>query len=78
MDDQLSKDDFLIYFGKKLKEIRTSKNLTYRKLAQRCDIDYSHISKIEKGERNIQLSTVLELSKGLEVYPKELFDFKIS
>ena len=42
-----------------------------------CVIDYSDIGKIEKGNRNIQLTTILELSKGLEIHPKELFDFKL-
>ena len=35
-----------------------------------------NISKIEKGEINIQLGTVMELAKGLNVHPRELFDFK--
>ena len=35
------------------------------------------ISKIEKGKRNIQISTILELAKGLEIHPKELFDFNL-
>lgn len=72
----LGKDDFKKLFGKNLKRIRESKGLSFRKLAQRCDIDYSNLNKIEKGKINISLSTVLELSKGLEVHPKELFDFK--
>ena len=74
---ELGKDDFKILFGNNLKKIRESKNLSFRKLAQRCDIDYSNLNKIEKGKINISLSTILELSKGLEVEPKELFDFEI-
>ena len=45
-------------------------------MATRCNIDYSDIGKIERGNRNIQMSTVLELAKGLGVHPKELFDFE--
>lgn len=76
MSKSLNKKDFQILFGKKLEDIRTSKKLSYRQLAQRCDLDHSDISKIEKGETNIQLSSVLQLAKGLNVYPKELFDFQ--
>ncbi len=71
-----SKTDFQIEFGKQLEKLRTSQDLSYRVLAQRCDVDFSNISKIEKGEINIQLSTIKELAKGLRVHPKELFDFK--
>lgn len=73
----LGKDEFKILFGKNLKRIREYRNLSFRKLAQRCDIDYSNLNKIEKGKINISLSTILELSKGLEVHPRELFDFNL-
>jgi len=76
MSNSLSKKDFQILFGKQLEEIRTARKLSYRQLAQRCDLDHSDISKIEKGETNIQLSSVLQLAKGLNIYPKELFDFQ--
>lgn len=71
------KNDFLSLFGKRLRLLRTDKRLSFRQLAQNCNLDYSDISKIEKGERNIQLSTIYELAKGLGNHPKELFDFEI-
>lgn len=73
----ISKVSFKLLFGQNLKVLRTKQQLSYRQLAQRCDIDYSDISKIEKGLRDIQISTVLELAKGLEIHPKELFDFDL-
>mgnify|MGYP000743012254 CR=1 FL=1 len=73
----LGKDDFKKLFGKNLNRIRVSKDLSFRKFAQRCDIDYSNLNKIEKGKINISLSTILELAKGLDIHPKELFDFEI-
>jgi len=72
-----NKRNYLLYFGKNLEKIRTDRGLSYRQLAQRCDVDFSEISKIEKGERNIQLTTIIELAKGLDKTPKELFDFEI-
>jgi len=78
MEIQITKWEFLILFGKQLKKIRKDQKLSLRELALRCEIDYSDISKIEKGLRNIQLSTVLELSKGLNIKPKELLDFEVS
>lgn len=77
MVDKKAKQRFLALFGLKVSQIRKEKNLSYRKLAQQCDIDYSDISKIEKGQVKIQLPTVYELAKGLGVHPKELFDFEI-
>lgn len=71
-----SKTEFQLEFGKQIEKLRTQQNLSFRLLAQRCNIDFSNISKIEKGETNIQLGTILELAKGLNVQPKELFNFK--
>jgi transcriptional regulator with XRE-family HTH domain len=64
-------------FGDKLKEIRESKKLSLRQMATNCDLDDSQISKIEHGKKNVQLSTIFELAKGLGVEPKDLLDFKI-
>lgn len=68
---------FLQAFGKKVQLLREEKQLSLRQLAQNCEIDYSDISKIEKGLRNIQMSTIVELAKGLDVAPKILFDFDV-
>jgi transcriptional regulator with XRE-family HTH domain len=70
------KQEFQTSFGKQLEKFRILQGLSYRQLAQRCDLDHSVISKIEKGEVNIQIGTVMELARGLNVHPKELFDFK--
>lgn len=71
-----NKKEILSLFGKRIELLRKDQKLSLRQLAQCCDVDFSDISKIEKGERNIQMTTILELAKGLEVHPKELFDFK--
>ncbi|MBG6188190.1 helix-turn-helix domain-containing protein [Flavobacterium sp. CAN_S2] len=76
MGNTQRKNDFQVLFGKQLEKQRTIRNLSYRQLAQRCDLDYSDISKMEKGERNIKLSSILQLSKGLNIHPKELFEFE--
>jgi len=67
----------LTNFGRHLQTIRKRKKLSYRKIALNCDVDYSDISKIEKGERNPTLLTVTELAKGLGVPLKELMDFEL-
>lgn len=69
--------EFQSLFGKQIKKIRMAQDLSLRKLSQRCNLDHSDIAKYERGEVNIQLSTVYELAVGLDVPPKELFDFNI-
>jgi len=62
-------------FGGNLKKLRELKGLSLRALAANCELDDSQISKIENGKTNIQLSTIFELAKGLEIEAKELLDF---
>ncbi|MCY1464570.1 helix-turn-helix protein [compost metagenome] len=70
-----SKNLFLHLFGKNIEKQRKHQKLSYRALAQYCDLDHSYISKIEKGEVNVTIETILELMKGLNVPAKQLFDF---
>jgi len=67
---------YLKNFGKNLKNIRIKRNLSLRKLDANCNIDYSDIAKIEKGEVNITLLTIFDLAKGLSVHPMELLHFE--
>ncbi len=74
----MDKIEFRLAFGKRVEKFRKSQGLSYRQLAQKCDVDHSNISKIEKGEVDLRISTIYELSKGLEVHPQELFNFKLN
>lgn len=78
MAHESKKLKFQYLLGLRIKQLRSENKLSLRQLSQKCDLDYSDIGKYEKGEVNIQLSTIYELAKGLEVHPKKLFDFDIS
>ena len=68
--------EYLKNFGENLKKIREAKGISQRSLASSCNLDHSHISKIERGEKNITILTILELANALEVKPKKLLDFE--
>ena len=52
---------------------RLAKGLSFRELSYLTGIDYSQLSKIEKGQVNITFTTILQLANGLEVHLVELF-----
>lgn len=62
--------------GDKIQLLR--KNESYEKIAARCNLDASKISKIEKGQVDFRINTIFEIAKGLRVHPKELLDIKFS
>jgi transcriptional regulator with XRE-family HTH domain len=62
-------------FGENLRKLREQRNLSLRQLSYACNIDYSKIGKIEKGQINITFTTFLELARGLEIKLSKLLDF---
>ena len=62
-------------FGQNLQRIRKEKNLSLRGLAEIAEVDFSQIHRIEKGENNPTLTTILVISKALEIDPSELLSF---
>lgn len=63
-------------FRKNLKKLRKSKGLSLRKLAIRCDLEHAQISRLENDPNsNLNITTLFELARGLEVHPKDLIDY---
>jgi ribosome-binding protein aMBF1 (putative translation factor) len=62
-------------FGKKVREIRLSKNLTQLDLAAKLGIDVRQVRRIENGENETSLSNIYLLSEALNVKVGELFEF---
>lgn len=61
-------------FGKTVQKIRNEKGMSLLDVSYNCSLLDGKISEIEHGKHNITLSTILELAKGLEVHPSELFE----
>ena len=56
----------LVALGKRIKEIRLSKQLTQFELASTLGKDHSSIARIESGRINPSYLYLLDLAKGLE------------
>jgi transcriptional regulator with XRE-family HTH domain len=61
--------------GAKVLSIRLSKGLSQEEVSFRCDVDRAKISKIENGNANCTITTLIELAKGLGIETKELVNF---
>jgi transcriptional regulator with XRE-family HTH domain len=60
--------------GKNLREARKKLGLTQEEVAQRCGVQAGEVSRIERGLRDPQVSTVEKLATAVEVPPGRLFD----
>ena len=58
---------FLAELGKNIRTIRKAKNLTMEDVAFYTDIEYRHIGRIERGEVNTTVVSLLRISNYLQV-----------
>lgn len=73
---QWRNEEVLKNLGKRIREIRQSKNLSQEELANLCDVDISQINRIELGKINTGISHVFLIAEKLNVEPIELLKFK--
>ena len=60
--------------GRTLRTFRLKKGLSQAALAERAGMTQAHIAKLEAGQSDAQMSTVLRLAKALALKPSTLFE----
>ena len=68
--------EFIQKLGMSIRKARIKKGITMEELAFTCDVEYSQISRIERGLINTSVNTIHLLAQALDVEAKELFDFE--
>lgn len=63
-------------FGAHIKTLRLQSGLSQEAFADKCGLDRTYVSGIERGVRNPTLEVINVLAKGLGVTVKALFDFE--
>ncbi|MBL85848.1 MAG: transcriptional regulator [Winogradskyella sp.] len=61
-------------FGKIIRELRKSKDISQEELGFRSNLHRTYIGMIERGEKNITLENIDKLAKGLDVSMKIIFE----
>jgi len=65
--NEMTTDERMIAFGKRVREMRKSKGISQERLAEMAGIDRSYMGNIERGEKNVTLKKVYEICDALEV-----------
>lgn len=68
--------DLIEDFGKRIRQLRTERNLSQEQLAELTGFHRTYIGMVERGERNISLSNIGVFAATFEMSVSELFDFK--
>ena len=58
--------------GANIRRIRRTAGLSQMELSNRCGLHFTEISRLERGRRDAQLSTIVKVARGLGVPPAEL------
>jgi transcriptional regulator with XRE-family HTH domain len=66
---------YLEAFGKNLKRLMEAKDKTPEDIAALGNIETKQVYRVIKGEHSTTLSLIYAIAKGLEVHPKNLFNF---
>jgi len=64
--------DILERFGKRLRELRQAQGLSQESFADRCGLDRTYISGIERGRRNVALRNIEAIAKALRISISQL------
>ncbi len=63
--------------GDRIKRIRLDKNMSQTLLANQCGIEKANLSRIESGQANPTVLTLLKISAALQVPVVEFFKYEI-
>jgi len=60
--------------GNNIRRLRLQRDLTQEDLAHACDLHPTEIGRVERGERDLRLSTIMRVARGLDVPASALLD----
>jgi transcriptional regulator with XRE-family HTH domain len=69
----MKKEEFVQKVGHNIRNIREERKITLEKLALEAGIEYSQLSRIEKGKINTSIYSMYNIANALEVSVTEIF-----
>lgn len=74
--DSTSETAFLKAFGQHIKRLRVERGLTQANLAFEAGLSESQVQRIEYGNHNFTIMTLIALAKALEIPPSSLLSIQ--
>lgn len=59
--------DVKVLFGQKLRQTRRKQGISQERLAELAGLHRTYVSSVERGERNVSLSTIEKFAAALDV-----------
>ena len=74
--DDLRLKELLTNIGKRVKQLREERGLTQEELSFGANIHRTQISRIENGENNLSMSSIIRLVDYFQIEFPDFFNFK--
>jgi len=68
-------DRIIKKLGKKIRTLRKAQKISQSQLSFESNVRINQIGRIERGEINTSISTIIAIAEALDVELKDLFDF---
>ncbi|MNG69565.1 HTH-type transcriptional regulator SinR [compost metagenome] len=73
--DMKKSKEITVLFGQRVKALRLQAGLSQEAFADKCGLDRTYISGIERGVRNPTLEVIGVIADGLDSHLNDLFNF---
>ncbi|MGB8474366.1 MAG: helix-turn-helix transcriptional regulator [Candidatus Acidiferrum sp.] len=70
---RVSEDSFLLFLGKRVRELRNRRGLTRKMMAREADVSERHLAQLEAGEGNVSIVLLRRIAGAIHVSLAELF-----
>lgn len=67
-------DPALVSLGEAIRRIRVSAGISQEQLALKADVDRSYVGRVERGDNNVAMLTLLRIAAALGVTAAELLE----
>lgn len=68
----LDKEKTLVEIGLRIRELREDRKFSIQEFADKLEIEYNNVIRIEKGRTNITIGTLVKIANALDLSLREL------
>src|SRR5713101_5951697 len=70
---KIREEEFLLFLGKRVRELRNRRGMTRKMLAHEADVSERHLAQLEIGEGNVSIVLLRRIAASLSISLAELF-----
>lgn len=67
--------DIKVKVGQRIKDLRQIHKLSQEAFADKCELDRTYITSLERGKRNVSLINLEKIAKAFDISLSEFFNF---